>query len=97
MKRTLLSVAILLAIAGSQSGCMTAVNQMYGRRPYGGVQGNLEAQSEVCGDREQLRKNSWVIPLLMADLPFSFVGDTLLLPYTLPAAASRTEPIAANR
>jgi uncharacterized protein YceK len=84
MKRVLAIGALLLAL----TGCGTVEN-FTGRshgyaRPYGGTQIAVDRFS-TPDDAELATK----LPLWAADLPLSFVGDTLTLPITLTLIAWR--------
>lgn len=70
------------------TGCGTIQDLIYEQRIYGGVRRDLELRSfprpgPIGNDPTSL--------LLIIDLPFCFVADTLLLPYTLSAGEGGPE------
>src|SRR4051812_7258911 len=88
---------LLLSMAPLLSGCGTAINTFVAHPPdartqiYGGVKldagvlGHAFDSERNGNDDGPLDRARWV-PLVIVDLPLSFVGDTLMLPFTVRAA-----------
>jgi uncharacterized protein YceK len=68
--------SIWILLAGLCSGCGTMVNQDYDRKPYGGVVWDFRSVTGKQGGCVGFPPACMVF-----DLPFSFVGDTLFLPF----------------
>lgn len=73
--RTCLRAVLLTLVAVSLSGCASALGHMFHPCPYTGVQLDLASWDAVG-------------PLMIVDLPFSAVLDTLLLPLDLVGGRS---------
>jgi uncharacterized protein YceK len=87
---------VLLAcvgLAALSGGCGTLLNTTYftpdegGERVYGGVRLDAEVIEDGYGQRSPL-----VIALFLADLPFTLIGDTVSLPYTVALAMRGAKP-----
>lgn len=74
IKRPLLSSIALIAGIAILGGCVT-INTISEEKPcnkvYSGVIGNVS-------------DSWWLMHSLFLDIPFSFVADTLVLPYSIP-------------
>src|SRR5262245_37320853 len=92
----LLSLVGLMALSLLSSGCGTAANLFIDTKiPYGGTLadgGIVVASVKGVADRvggeppqHDFLYAPVLAPLALIDLPFSFVADTLALPYTIPA------------
>ena len=73
-----------LAMALSLTACGT-ISSMNHPGPYSGVRENAAA---INGERGLGATIMW--PIVVIDMPFSFVFDTVLLPVTVPIAVVRT-------
>jgi uncharacterized protein YceK len=91
LRRSVLLVCVGLAVLSG--GCGTLLNTTYftpdegGERIYGGVRLDAEVIDDGYGQRSPL-----VIALFLADLPFTLIGDTVSLPYTLTLAMRGAKP-----
>lgn len=90
---------VQIACCIATSGCGTFANTCWftdeegGHRVFGGVRTDWQCACRTLNKGDELERPSKAVWLL-ADLPFSFVGDTLTLPYTLfhsPKANSEPE------
>lgn len=105
MRSLLIGSAVLAVLP--LVGCATSkdIAGTTGPRVYGGTQTDLALISGQLGptnhaDEERARRISgpvktWAACCGLADLPFSFVADTLLLPVTMSQANTRAEAQAA--
>ena len=98
----------LAAVALLNGGCGTVCNNAYltheegGERVFGGVRNDFDGLRSAANDEsgvsiggeEYVDRESQVGKLLfhMLDLPFTVVGDTLSLPYTIWIESSRRDP-----
>jgi uncharacterized protein YceK len=90
-------IVLLLSFAATAllSGCGTAANTLWfipeegGMRVYGGVRADWESARQSAADPSRPAGPLW---LCIADMPLSAVGDTLTLPFTVPAALCRSLP-----
>ncbi|HJZ92302.1 MAG TPA: YceK/YidQ family lipoprotein [Gemmataceae bacterium] len=88
---------VLCAGAAICSGCGTLMNTAWlippegGQRVYGGVRVDWN-----CIAEEQWR-SAWFRAILVADLPFSLIADTLTLPYVVALALTTDEQGGAAR
>jgi uncharacterized protein YceK len=90
-------VCLMAALTAGLGGCGTAANTLWlapfegGQRVYGGVRTDMEiVRQSITGEPEskgQSPRDRCITAVALAvDLPLSAVGDTLTLPYTVPAA-----------
>jgi uncharacterized protein YceK len=90
--RTRFAFALLLALAAAP-GCMTIDTQndedYEGPRTYSGVRKDLG----ILPDAFLSLSIPWV-GIALVDLPFSFVADTVILPWTMPREAERSGKVA---
>ena len=97
MCRAALGLAVTLFSA--LPGCGTVVSWTNGPCPYGGVRLDAcgtamlaHAASPALGEEHgkfSPGTNAMLGACMVADLPFSVIGDTLTLPFTIPAALAR--------
>ena len=74
IKALLLAALLLLT-----PGCGTLLNLGFGPKPFGGVGADCFMAGECLDEPQTLP----FVLFWLADLPFSLLGDTLTLPYTL--------------
>jgi uncharacterized protein YceK len=85
-----LFVGLVSASAALASGCGTLLNTAHyphasgGEEIYGGVQLDYRVVAQ-----EHQKRSATTVALALLDMPFSLVGDTLTLPYTVALAMSR--------
>jgi uncharacterized protein YceK len=78
------TIAFVAFVVVAPVGCGTVKNfrDSGKREPFGGVRDNLE-NIEYNADRSHIRMcPRWTIAVCAVDLPFSFVGDIITLPWT---------------
>lgn len=73
--------ALLLGLSFGLSGCGSILNLACDNKPYGGVASDLDDLSPKRGGDSSIGGKVFGV----VDLPFSFVVDTVTLPYTLPS------------
>src|SRR2546422_3788381 len=75
--RTILSLILLCAVC-AVTGCSAIGSRVVGGRYFSG----LRCDYAMCFDRSSIEQGSRIHPALaVVDMPFSFVGDILFLPY----------------
>ncbi len=75
--KTIWQRAVLCGMSFSLWGCASVMNLACDNKPYGGVAGEVEVWTSHPTETPGL------FALSVVDLPFSFVVDTVALPYTL--------------
>jgi uncharacterized protein YceK len=92
--RQLLHAVVSLALIVASSGCATVSTiqraDEHTVKVFSGTRQDLRAIGGETAESQRYRSPPPPYPLL--DLPFSFALDVLMLPLTLPAAASFTFP-----
>ena len=85
-----LLVGLVCVSAALASGCGTLLNTAHypyasgGEEIYGGVQLDYRVVAQ-----EHQKRSATTVALALLDMPFSLVGDTLTLPYTVALSMSR--------
>ncbi|MBN1268835.1 MAG: YceK/YidQ family lipoprotein [Kiritimatiellae bacterium] len=91
-----LSLILFAALLAAACGCGTIMAGVGegAVENYGGVKFDRDTYESIrAGLQEEDRSVLSVlfIPLVFLDMPFSFVADTLFLPYTMPRARRHAE------
>ncbi len=92
--RSRAAVCLVAGLAAALSGCATAANVFWwipeegGARVYGGVRAHPESlRGTFSSDSsESAEARHKAVLFAVVDLPLSAAGDTLRLPYTIPAS-----------
>ncbi len=93
MNRYLIGLGLALTMFVS-SGCGTIANTTQGNNyVYGGVGANLNVVGDAMSDEEAtFMDRSSTVMMATMDIPFSFIGDTILLPVNATADPAPKKP-----